>query len=99
VPVEQDFKCPGPRKHFGIFHGCPVNDVIRAVKGVSLDDVQLIAVVVPGAVEPCRTIRVIIDVFNVDNQSISIPLCSRVSVVEINSGRCSLSLRYTLRWL
>src|SRR6187431_1415245 len=85
VPVEQDFKCPGPRKHFGIFHGCPVNDVIRAVKGVSLDYVQLIAVVVPGAVEPCRTIRVIINVFNVDNQSISIPLCSRVSVVEINS--------------
>src|SRR5688572_5350179 len=87
MSVEQDFDCPGPREHLRVFHGGPVDNVIRTIECPSLNDAQLVAVIVAHAVEPRRTGWVIVDVFHIDDQGIPVPPSSRISQIEIDTGK------------
>ena len=52
APIERHPHLPGPREHFRIFNRDFVHQVIGTDGRVALDDVQRVAVEVPGAVEP-----------------------------------------------
>src|SRR5438105_277042 len=52
TPVDRHADLPRTGEHFGVFDGRVVAERIRADRRVAFDDVERIAMKVPGAVEP-----------------------------------------------
>src|SRR5262245_24071231 len=50
--IEREADLPRPREHLRILDGGFVHQVIRADGRVALDDVERVAVKIPGAIEP-----------------------------------------------
>src|SRR4029453_10215298 len=61
--IEREADLPRTREHVRVFDGRFVHHVIRAHRRVPLDDVQRIAVVVTGAIEP-RLLALACDIDN-----------------------------------
>src|SRR4030095_4144436 len=66
VPIEHHAHLPWPREHLRIFDRRFVVDVIGVGKRVPLDDVELVAVKIAGAIKP----RLVIEIGHVDHQRV-----------------------------
>src|SRR6185503_20055715 len=73
--VEWHAHLPWSGEYCRVINGHLVVDVIGTGKSETFDQVQRVAVEIPGAIEPC----LICKVHNIDNEGIARPMSARVS--------------------
>src|SRR5215510_8595275 len=56
--VERHADLPGPRKYVRIFYRGFVEQMIRSGRGDAFDNVQLIAMEIPGPVKPAQVVKI-----------------------------------------
>src|ERR1700733_6483289 len=80
VTVQHQSNSPGPRIDLGVFQTSLVAHRIGAEQGVTLDDMQLVAVKVSGLIKP----GLVAEVGDVYNEGIFLPVAAGIPHEEIN---------------
>ena len=74
-PVERHAHLPGPREHLRVLDRDFVEHVIGAGRRVALDDVQRVAVEIPGPIEPGP----VVEMDHIDDERVPLPAAARVA--------------------
>src|SRR5262245_11469774 len=73
--IKRHTELPGPREHLRVLNGGFVGERVETERRVTLDQMQGIAVEVPGPVKP----GLVVQAGHVDDQSVPLPATDRMS--------------------